>query len=412
MAEMELVYLSPHELTAYENNTRKHAPKDIEQIKESILADGFNDPIGVWGDKNIIVEGHGRQIAAIELGLEKIPCIRLDHLTDTQRRDYAIRHNRTAELSEWDFGKLEEEIARLEIEGVDLSGLEFDLDSIGGAATDTTAVNEDFVPELPNDPITKAGDIWQLGEHRLMCGDSTDSESINKLFDGETADITLTSPPYGMSRTAHLRKKLRKGYSGRDGKTFYGENEDDMDEWYELMQGFFKEAQMVSKAQFINIMMVADNKMQLVDFIHGNKNALVDIIVWNKHTCPPQIHENVLNNGYEFVFVFDNENNTRKIRFGDFKGSQSNYIETDKQQNEYADIHKAVFGTKFVEKILDMNGLAKSVYEPFAGTGTTLIVCEERGLKSYCMELNPAYCDVIIQRWEEFTGEKAVLLNE
>lgn len=137
MQKMEIVYLSPHELTPYENNTRKHALRDIEQIKDSIMADGFNDPIGIWGEKNIIVEGHGRQIAALEIGLEKVPCIRLDHLTDTQRRDYAIRHNRTAELSEWDFSKLEEEIAQLEIEGVDLSGLEFDLDALNGGAVTT-----------------------------------------------------------------------------------------------------------------------------------------------------------------------------------------------------------------------------------------------------------------------------------
>ena len=128
--ELEIVYLDPHELTPYENNTRKHAPEDIEQIKESIIADGFNDPIGVWGENNLIVEGHGRQIAALEMGLDKVPCIRLDHMTETQRRDYAIRHNRTAELSGWDFAKLEEEIAALEIEGVDLSGLKFELDAL------------------------------------------------------------------------------------------------------------------------------------------------------------------------------------------------------------------------------------------------------------------------------------------
>ena len=126
MPDLEIVYLSTGELTPYENNTRRHAPEDIEQIKESIKADGFNDPIGVWGEKNIIVEGHGRLIAAKEMGIDRVPCIRLDHLTDTQRRDYAIRHNRTAELSAWDFEKLEEEIAQLEIEGVDLSGLTFD----------------------------------------------------------------------------------------------------------------------------------------------------------------------------------------------------------------------------------------------------------------------------------------------
>ena len=137
---LEVVYLSPEELTPYEGNTRKHNPDDIDQIKKSILADGFLDPIGIWGEKNIIVEGHGRQIAAKELGLDKVPCIRLDHLTDTQRRDYAIRHNRTAELSGWDFGKLEEEVARLEIEGVDLSGLKFTF-------ADASALDELFAPD-------------------------------------------------------------------------------------------------------------------------------------------------------------------------------------------------------------------------------------------------------------------------
>lgn len=126
--ELEIVYLSPDELTPYEGNARRHAPDDIEQIKESIAADGFNDPIGIWGEDNIIVEGHGRQIAAKEMGLKLVPCIRLDHLTDTQRRDYAIRHNRTTELSNWDFSKLEEELAQLEIDGVDLSGLKFEFD--------------------------------------------------------------------------------------------------------------------------------------------------------------------------------------------------------------------------------------------------------------------------------------------
>jgi ParB-like chromosome segregation protein Spo0J len=133
--ELKIEYVPVGDLIPYENNTRRHAPDDIDQIKASIEADGFNDPIGVW--HNIIVEGHGRLIAAKEIGLEKVPVIRLDHLTDTQRRDYAIRHNRTAELSAWDFGKLEEEIARLEIEGVDLSGLKFDLDALNGGAVTT-----------------------------------------------------------------------------------------------------------------------------------------------------------------------------------------------------------------------------------------------------------------------------------
>lgn len=123
--DLEIVYLSPHDLKPYENNTRKHNPEDIDGIKKSILDVGFRDPIGIWGKDNLIVEGHGQQLAAIELGLEKVPCIRLDDMTEEQRKEYAIRHNRSAEMSGWDFGKLEEELAALEIQGVDMSDLNF-----------------------------------------------------------------------------------------------------------------------------------------------------------------------------------------------------------------------------------------------------------------------------------------------
>lgn len=125
MEELKIVYLPPGELTPYEHNARKHAPDDVEAIKKSIIEDGFNDPIGIWGNDNVIVDGHGRQIAAMEMGLEKVPCIRLDHLTDKQRKEYAIRHNRTAELSAWDFSKLQEELAALAIEGQKLEELDF-----------------------------------------------------------------------------------------------------------------------------------------------------------------------------------------------------------------------------------------------------------------------------------------------
>lgn len=166
--ELEIVYLDPHELTPYENNTRKHTPEDIDQIKESIIADGFNDPIGIWGEKNLIVEGHGRQIAALEMGLDKVPCIRLDHMTETQRRDYAIRHNRTAELSGWDFAKLEEEIAALEIEGVDLSGLKFDLDALNGGGNpipDNLDADEDYNSSAPIAGKFTFGNYVEYAQH-------------------------------------------------------------------------------------------------------------------------------------------------------------------------------------------------------------------------------------------------------
>ena len=137
--ELKIVYLPVDSLTPYEGNARKHAPDDIDAIKTSIKNDGFLDPIGVWGPNNLIVEGHGRQIAAKELGMETVPCIRLDHLTEEQRKEYAIRHNRTAELSAWDFGKLEEELAALDIQGIDMSDLHFSL-------PDVSALDDLFAP--------------------------------------------------------------------------------------------------------------------------------------------------------------------------------------------------------------------------------------------------------------------------
>lgn len=148
MEKLQIIYLPPGELTPYENNTRKHSPTDIEAIKRSILDDGFDDPIGIWGEQNIIVEGHGRQIAALELGLDEVPCIRLDHLSDKQRREYAIRHNRTAELSQYDWDKLREECAQLSIEGQDFPELNFNFDDFsGGAAEESPESFKEFGEE-------------------------------------------------------------------------------------------------------------------------------------------------------------------------------------------------------------------------------------------------------------------------
>lgn len=161
MSKLEIVYLHPDELTPYENNTRKHAPSDIEGIKKSILADGFNDPIGVWGKNNLIVEGHGRQIAALELGLKEVPCIRLDHLTEEQRKEYAIRHNRSAELSAWDFTKLEEELAALDISGIDMSDLQFTF-ADPGALDDLFAPTEEKEKEPKKIKCPHCGEWFEL----------------------------------------------------------------------------------------------------------------------------------------------------------------------------------------------------------------------------------------------------------
>ena len=196
--ELKIEYIAVDKLKPYERNTRKHGEEDVEGIIKSIEKCGFNDPIGIWSDKNIIVEGHGRLMAAKQLGMETVPCIRLDHLDEKGRREYAILHNATAELSIWD-----KDFLAMELPELDLDNFDFDF----GIDTDTeeeTEIVEDEAPEVDeeNEPITKLGDIWQLGRHRLMCGDSTDKASGELLMNGNKADMVFTDPPYGMKKEA------------------------------------------------------------------------------------------------------------------------------------------------------------------------------------------------------------------
>lgn len=177
MNELKIEYLPLSALKPYENNARKHEKADLQTIEQSIKQFGMCDPIGIWSDQNIIVEGHGRLLALQELGYTEAPCIRLDHLTDEQRKAYALAHNKTAEMSEWDFEKLESELAEL---------ADFDMEQFGFEAfeEEENEIIEDDVPEVDeeNEPITKRGDIWKLGEHYLICGDATSKEDIEALM--------------------------------------------------------------------------------------------------------------------------------------------------------------------------------------------------------------------------------------
>lgn len=408
MDDLKIVYLSPDDLTPYENNTRKHSPEDIEGIKKSILDVGFDDPIGIWGDQNIIVEGHGRQIAAKELHLDRVPCIRLDHLTDTQRREYAIRHNRSAEMSAWDFGKLEEELAQLSIDGIDMDDLNFVFDEIMNDTTDS--IDEDEAPSVQETVISKRGQIYQLGNHRVMCGDATSIEDISKLMNGTKADVAITSPPYGESKSAKLRDHYVKGSKQR--KSLYNEHNDDANDWMELIEKSITSMRTASHGQFINIQMLADNKRDLIKIIGNHSNHLCDIIIWDKQKAPPQMQDNILNNEFEFVFVFGEENASRSIPFANFHGNTNNIIRLSAGINEFADVHRAVYPVAFPASILKIASKANTILDVFGGTGTTMIACEQMGKTCFTMEIDPKYVDVIIKRWENMTGRKAVLIYE
>lgn len=393
--ELEIVYLDPHELTPYEHNTRKHTPEDIDQIKESIEANGFNDPIGIWGEKNLIVEGHGRQIAALEMGLDKVPCIRLDHLTETQRRDYAIRHNRTAELSGWDFGKLEEEIAALEIEGVDLSGLKFELDGLNGGGIAESNIVEDEPPEPPEAPIAKRGDIWQLGRHRLMCGDSTMVEDVQKLMDGQLADLLLTDPPYNVDYEGKTKDKLKI------------ENDKQNDENFrQFLTDAFTAANNVMKPGAVFYIWHADREGY--NFRGACKDAgwtVRQCLIWNKNAMVMGRQD------YQWKHepcLYGWKDGAGHLWASDRK--QTTVIDYEKPQRN--DIHPTMKPVGLFDYQIKNNTKGGDiVLDLFGGSGTTVIACEQNGRTCYTMELDPRYVDAIVTRWENLTGKKAVLLN-
>lgn len=213
--ELTIEYLPIKSLKPYERNTRKHTDYDVGEIAKSIAECGFNDPIGVYGESLTIVEGHGRLLAAKKLGMKEVPCIRLDHMTDDQRRKYAILHNKTAELSAFDFDNL-----AIELEDLDFSNFDFTF----GIEDDEeeTEIVEDEAPEVDEDaePITKLGDIWQLGRHRLMCGDSTSIDDVERLMGGQLADMLLTDPPYNVSYEGKTKDHLTIQNDSMDNDSF------------------------------------------------------------------------------------------------------------------------------------------------------------------------------------------------
>lgn len=389
MDEIKIEYIPIDELTVYERNARKHAEADIAAIEESIKQFGFNDPIGIWGDKKIIVEGHGRLIAAKRQGFTELPCIRLDHLTDEQRRGYALAHNKTAENSEWDMPILTEELRDLE-KYFDMA--EFGFDALLDTAEPVEVVEDEAPKEAPS--RAKLGDIWQLGEHRLMCGDSTDAETVAKLMNGAKAKLLLQDPPYGIDVVKN--RQVGGGgalhFGGKVGKRVESStyipiaNDDTTD---------------TAKANYDIALTCTENQIifggnYFTDFLPPSRCW----IVWDKQNtgyfADAELAYTSFGKGvrlYHFLWNGLCREGSREVE------GKTRVHPTQKPVGMLADILK------------DFSDENDSILDCFGGSGSTLIACEQLNRKCYMMELDPHYVDVIIARWEQFTGGEAVLLN-
>jgi DNA modification methylase len=386
-------------LTKYESNSRLHSDEQIDQIVRSIQEYGFTNPILI-DENGLIIAGHGRLEAAKRCGLNEVPCIVLDGLSDDQKAAYVIADNKLALNASWDFDILRAEFDKLKGADFDLELTGFDLEEIGTLFDDDNIIeglcDENATPSAPFEPKTKPGDIWLLGDHRLMCGSSTDALAVECLLDGQHPNTMITDPPYGVKYEAAWRAKAKKSK-----KTAREENSnlqnDDQADWYDAYVLFPGSVAYVWHASaFTDVVM------------DGLRRAGFEIkqqIIWNKNIHA--LSRSDYHWKHEPCWYA-----CRKMAERNWQGGRSQMTVWDvpsvvQEKDKTAHpTQKPV--TLFERSILHHTNRGEYVYDPFSGSGTLVIACEKTGRRALCMELDPKYCDIIIQRYENFTGNKAV----
>jgi DNA modification methylase len=257
---------------------------------------------------------------------------------------------------------------------------------------------------VPEQPVTVLGDVWVLGKHRLMCGDSTSIDAVDTLMDGGRARFSFTSPPYNLGKSVGLRNGARKG-----AESAYNDFEDD-GEWPNLMRGFINNALMKVDVTCINVQMLSGNKFDLLNLLGEYSANTVDIAIWCKTNPQPAMAEGVMTSAFEFMWIVSGEDKpNRRIKTSSFpRGSFSNVFSHATASGHDASVHGAVFPLPIAEHyIQNCSDKNDAVLEFFGGTGTTLIACEKTSRIARLMELDPKYCDVIVKRWQDFTGKIA-----
>jgi len=368
------------DLVPYAANARTHSEDQVSQIAASIKEFGFNNPVLIDIDNGIIA-GHGRVMAAMKLGLDLVPTVTLDHLSDAGRRAYILADNRLALNAGWDEEILAAELKRLDDE-IDLSLLGFDDDELArmlDLQSDEGLTDEDDVPELPETPKTVEGDVWLLGRHRLMCGDSTSIDAVEKLMNGQKADMVYTDPPYGISIVG------KNGSVGGEKLAKTGV--------YSEVAGD-NSIEIAVKA--IDVLKKISAKVEII--WGGNYYAkFLDNspcwIIWDKNNT---------GNFADAELAWTNQKTAARI----FKHTWNGMIkETERGQKRVHPTQKPIALAEWC-----MNNYGRDcilILDLFGGSGSTLIGCEIKGKSCFMMELSPGYIDVIIKRWQDYTGEQA-----
>ena len=397
-------------LIPYARNARTHSDEQVGQIAASIKEWGWTTPVLVDEDGGIIA-GHGRTMAAKRLGMREVPVMVARGWSDAKKRAYVLADNKLALNAGWDDSMLALELKELGETGFDLDLTGFSLDEINALTpleVEPGLTDEDAVPEAPEEPTTRLGDVWILGQHRLMCGDSTSIDAVEKLVGDKDVDFVFTSPPYNAGDS----EKLSGNTHTTDNKYATYQDNKPQSEYLNFLCSFTNAWKWKSKCLAVNIQQLAGNKIAFIEWLHHYKDNLIDVAIWDKGHAAPQMAKNVMNSCFEYiVFLSQTENPTKAIPCSNFHGNVKNvYSGSGNKKNEFSSVHAATFPVDFPEWAIQSFTKANAIVgDAFGGTGTTLIACEKTSRQCRMMELDPKYCDVIIKRWQDYTGNQATL---
>ena len=383
--EKQLIRIKVADLIPYEKNPRKIPQSAVDAVKESYRQCGVIDPIEI-DENNVILSGHTRRLAAIELGIDEIDALRVVGLDEKAKRKYRLLANKTGEKSGWDYDLLADELGDLDFDGYDF---EWDLPE----EEDPDAQEDNYDVQLPKVARSKPGEIYRLGKHRLMCGSSTDPEQVKLLVGSDLVDLLLTDPPYGVD------------YVGGTGMMIENDNLAG-DEFLHFLQDAFDAADQVMKPGAAFYIWHADSNGAIF------RNAC-DLVGWKVRQCLIWVKNTIVMGRQDYQWkhepcLYGWKDGAAHDWENDRK--QTTVLEFDKPQK--SELHPTMKPVPLFDYLMKNNTRAGAiVLDLFAGSGTTIIAAEQNGRKAYCMELDPKYVDVIIDRWETFTGKKAERIN-
>lgn len=392
------VIVDPAELKPYENNARTHSEAQVDQIIASINEWGWTNPVLITPE-NLIVAGHGRVMAAMKMGLQEVPAVIADGWTPDQVRAYVLADNQLAMNAGWDEDMLSVELKGLDAAGFDLGLIGFDdRQLVSFMATKTDGLTDpDEVLEPPAEPKTRPGDIWQLGNHRIICGDSTDADTVARLLGSVKPHLMVTDPPYGVEYDANWRNEKNRADGKPYGAIAVGKVEnDDRADWTEAWALFPGDVAYVWHA--------GPRASEVQRSLEGAGFDIRCQIVWAKDRF-------AISRGH---YHWQHEPCWYAVRGkGHWSGdrSQTTLWKIGHQKSETG--HSTQKPIECMKRPIENNSQAgDAIYEPFSGSGTTIIAAEMTGRHCYAIELSPAYVDVAVKRWEAFTGREAVLLAD